>query len=48
MLYKENPEACGFGSMHKNVIAWAELPKPFIPDGNVNIEKSRVRIFFSR
>lgn len=32
MLYKENPEACGFGSMHKNVIAWAELPKPFIPD----------------
>ena len=28
----ENPEACGFGRMHKNVIAWAELPKPFIPD----------------
>ena len=32
VLYKENPEACGFGRMHKNVIAWAELPKPFIPD----------------
>ena len=32
VLYKENSEACGFGRMHKNVIAWAELPKPFIPD----------------
>lgn len=25
-------EEYGFGRRHKNVIAWAELPKPFIPD----------------
>ena len=33
VLLKEHPKECGFGRRHKNVIAWAELPKPFIPEG---------------
>lgn len=33
-LLKETPEECGFGRRQKNVIAWAELPKPYIPDEN--------------
>lgn len=32
-LKKDHPEECGFGRMHDKVIAWAELPKPFNPDG---------------
>lgn len=31
-LLEEHPEECGFGRMHEKVIAWAELPKPFIPN----------------
>lgn len=31
-LKKNHPEECGFGRMHNKVIAWAELPKPFIPE----------------
>lgn len=30
MLLAGDPEG-GFGRRHKNVIAWAELPKPFNP-----------------
>ena len=29
---KEHPEECGFGRIHEKIIAWAELPKPFIPN----------------
>ncbi len=28
-LKKICPEECGFGKMHENVIAWAEMPKPY-------------------
>lgn len=31
-LLKEAPEECGFGRRHNNIIAWAELPEPYIPD----------------
>lgn len=31
-LLEEHPEECGFGRIHEKVIAWAELPKPFIPN----------------
>ena len=28
---KDCPEKYGFGRLHENVVAWAQLPKPFIP-----------------
>ncbi len=31
-VMKEYPEEYGFGLRHKNVIAWAELPKPYTID----------------
>ena len=29
-MKKKIPEEYGFGLLHKNAIAWAELPKPYI------------------